>query len=381
MRRRARRAFSPLSHPRVSYLLLLRRLSMLHRILLKPALVQAHRTWLPAITVMPPKRRSAASKQVGTVDGASAVAPPAAKRAKKAPAAAPAAAAAASPADGPKRGTQYFLMKSEPDVFSVDDLAARPNQTEPWDGAPGGRCLPTACLAQPLHRHGCRHVLQPQEASGIAVPAVAPAVPPAAAAPAKRCGSPRAAAARPLAGVRSHQAKKVLQSMRLGDQAFFYHSNAKPPGVVGIVEVRWALHICAGPPPGPRCRQPYACVRSRCARPSATAQTHLPTHPPTRLISAAQIVDEAHPDPKQFDPKSDYYDASSKCAHRVQRCTAAAGHEACLAPGPCCAAPDSARRLAPTPRPAPHPGLTRRAGSRWAAASCAAWAARYRWTS
>ena len=28
----------------------------------------------------------------------------------------------------------YWLMKSEPDVFGIDDLAARPNQTEPWDG-------------------------------------------------------------------------------------------------------------------------------------------------------------------------------------------------------------------------------------------------------
>ena len=29
---------------------------------------------------------------------------------------------------------QYWLMKSEPDVFSIDDLASRPDQTEPWDG-------------------------------------------------------------------------------------------------------------------------------------------------------------------------------------------------------------------------------------------------------
>lgn len=29
---------------------------------------------------------------------------------------------------------QYWLMKSEPDAFSVDDLAERPKQTEPWDG-------------------------------------------------------------------------------------------------------------------------------------------------------------------------------------------------------------------------------------------------------
>lgn len=28
----------------------------------------------------------------------------------------------------------YWLMKSEPDCFSIDDLAKRPNQTESWDG-------------------------------------------------------------------------------------------------------------------------------------------------------------------------------------------------------------------------------------------------------
>ncbi len=28
----------------------------------------------------------------------------------------------------------YWLMKSEPDCFSIDDLAARPKQTEAWDG-------------------------------------------------------------------------------------------------------------------------------------------------------------------------------------------------------------------------------------------------------
>jgi predicted RNA-binding protein with PUA-like domain len=28
----------------------------------------------------------------------------------------------------------YWLMKSEPDVFSFADLKARPKQTEPWDG-------------------------------------------------------------------------------------------------------------------------------------------------------------------------------------------------------------------------------------------------------
>ncbi|MBU2893045.1 EVE domain-containing protein [Colwellia sp. D2M02] len=29
---------------------------------------------------------------------------------------------------------KYWLFKSEPDVFSIDDLAAKPNQQEHWDG-------------------------------------------------------------------------------------------------------------------------------------------------------------------------------------------------------------------------------------------------------
>lgn len=29
---------------------------------------------------------------------------------------------------------QYWLFKSEPDAFSIDDLASRPKQTESWDG-------------------------------------------------------------------------------------------------------------------------------------------------------------------------------------------------------------------------------------------------------
>ncbi|MFT7127817.1 MAG: putative RNA-binding protein with PUA-like domain [Pseudoalteromonas tetraodonis] len=28
----------------------------------------------------------------------------------------------------------YWLMKSEPDAFGIDDLIAKPNQTEHWDG-------------------------------------------------------------------------------------------------------------------------------------------------------------------------------------------------------------------------------------------------------
>ncbi len=66
----------------------------------------------------------------------------------------------------------YWLMKSEPDVFGIDDLKAMPNQTEHWDG------------------------------------------------------------------VRNYQARNMMRDqMKKGDQIFFYHSNCKVPGIVGIMKV------------------------------------------------------------------------------------------------------------------------------------------------
>jgi predicted RNA-binding protein with PUA-like domain len=38
-------------------------------------------------------------------------------------------------------------------------------------------------------------------------------------------------------GVRNYQARNYMRAMKRGDQAFFYHSNADPPAVVGVVEV------------------------------------------------------------------------------------------------------------------------------------------------
>ena len=61
-------------------------------------------------------------------------------------------------------------------------------------------------------------------------------------------------------GIRNYQARIFLRSMRKGDQAIFYHSNATPPGAAGVMK----------------------------------------------------IVKEAEPDPTQFDPKSDYHDPASK---------------------------------------------------------------------
>jgi predicted RNA-binding protein with PUA-like domain len=66
----------------------------------------------------------------------------------------------------------YWLLKSEPDEFSIDDLATRPGQTEHWDG------------------------------------------------------------------VRNYQARNFMRDeMRVGDRAFFYHSNCKEPGIVGTVRI------------------------------------------------------------------------------------------------------------------------------------------------
>jgi len=38
-------------------------------------------------------------------------------------------------------------------------------------------------------------------------------------------------------GIRNYQARNFMRSMAIGDQAFFYHSNTKPPGIVGLMEV------------------------------------------------------------------------------------------------------------------------------------------------
>ncbi|WP_099239583.1 EVE domain-containing protein [Synechococcus sp. BDU 130192] len=41
-------------------------------------------------------------------------------------------------------------------------------------------------------------------------------------------------------GVRNYQARNFLQQMEKGDRLFFYHSNTKPPGIVGLARVTQA---------------------------------------------------------------------------------------------------------------------------------------------
>lgn len=38
-------------------------------------------------------------------------------------------------------------------------------------------------------------------------------------------------------GIRNYQARNFMRTMNVGDQAFFYHSNCKPPGIIGLMEV------------------------------------------------------------------------------------------------------------------------------------------------
>ena len=38
-------------------------------------------------------------------------------------------------------------------------------------------------------------------------------------------------------GVRNYQARNFMKQMAIGDTAFFYHSNANPSGIVGVVNI------------------------------------------------------------------------------------------------------------------------------------------------
>ena len=42
-------------------------------------------------------------------------------------------------------------------------------------------------------------------------------------------------------GVRNYQARNFLKEAEVGDRVFFYHSNAKPPGIAGLMTVVAAM--------------------------------------------------------------------------------------------------------------------------------------------
>ncbi len=93
---------------------------------------------------------------------------------------------------------KYWLMKSEPDTFSIDDLARQ--KTTPWEG------------------------------------------------------------------VRNYQARNFMtQSMSVGDLAFFYHSNAEPSGIVGLMKISSKAHADES---AFQKKSPYFDVKSKRAKPT-----------------------------------------------------------------------------------------------------------------
>ena len=38
-------------------------------------------------------------------------------------------------------------------------------------------------------------------------------------------------------GIRNYQARNFMRKMNIKDKVFFYHSNCKPPGIVGLMEI------------------------------------------------------------------------------------------------------------------------------------------------
>ena len=43
-------------------------------------------------------------------------------------------------------------------------------------------------------------------------------------------------------GVHNYQARNFMREMKVGDQAFFYHSSCEEPGIAGVVEVSAAAY-------------------------------------------------------------------------------------------------------------------------------------------
>jgi predicted RNA-binding protein with PUA-like domain len=73
----------------------------------------------------------------------------------------------------------------------------------------------------------------------------------------------------PWTGVRNYQARNNLRAMRLGDLAFFYHSNIGRE-IVGVVEVARAAY-----PDPTATKGDWSCVDMRAVRPMPTPVTLL----------------------------------------------------------------------------------------------------------
>ena len=90
----------------------------------------------------------------------------------------------------------------------------------------------------------------------------------------------------PWDGVRNYQARNFLRAMRVGDLAFFYHSNAAPACIAGVVEiVREAYADPTQFDPGHDQFDP----RSKPAEPSWSAVDIRAVEPLTRSVSLEEL--------------------------------------------------------------------------------------------
>ena len=114
-------------------------------------------------------------------------------------------------------------------------------------------------------------------------------------------------------GIRNYQARNYMRSMQVGDQAFFYHSNAKPPGIIGLMEVvatgltdpsqfdpASAYYDPASKPEAPR----WDCVRLAYRRTFSGEQS------PMDLESALQLIyllftQTVKPDPEDLNVRAE----------------------------------------------------------------------------
>ena len=77
----------------------------------------------------------------------------------------------------------------------------------------------------------------------------------------------KAAKGEPWTGVRNHTAKQNLQAMKVGDKAFYYHSNIGKE-IVGVAEVTKAAY------PDPTAKDgPWVCVDIKAGAPMPKAVT------------------------------------------------------------------------------------------------------------
>ncbi|MBZ0113579.1 MAG: EVE domain-containing protein [Thermoanaerobaculia bacterium] len=89
-------------------------------------------------------------------------------------------------------------------------------------------------------------------------------------------------------GVRNYQARNLMRSMAVGDLVLFYHSQMKPPGVVGIAEVvKEAYDDFTAQDP----KSPYFDAKATPDNPRWSMVDLAPVRPLESMVSLADLKD------------------------------------------------------------------------------------------